>query len=186
MKILRKCVMNSTEFLADITKTMATWVYLYEKNRVRNVQNVFEIASGAWENSPEIWIKSKYISHSRVRRKKDQNFKNISVILYPCLYHTYPAYTYTIVLLISAIFSWILIFDAFFPHIIKIIFADFLYWEGVWWKKDQKEERKKRKIADLFLQNHIIDFNETFFFFHKKVSTLHRVWNVYLKWNWKS
>ena len=40
-------------------------------------------------------------------------------------------------------------------------------------KKDQKEERKKRKIADLFLQNHIIDFNETFFFFHKKVSTLH-------------
>ena len=39
--------MNSTEFLADITKTMAIWVYLYEKNRVRNGQNVFEIASDA-------------------------------------------------------------------------------------------------------------------------------------------
>ena len=41
-------------------------------------------------------------------------------------------------------------------------------------KKDQEEERKKKtKIADLFLQNYIKDFNETFFFFHKKVSTLH-------------
>ena len=141
---------------------------LYEKNRVRNGQNVFEIASGAWENSPEIWIKLKYISHSRVRRKKDQNFKNISVILYPCLYHTYPAYTYTIVLLISAIFSWILIFDAFFPHIIKIInFADFLYWEGVWWKKIKKKKEKKKNCWP-FSSKPYNRFQWNFFFLSQK------------------
>ena len=35
-------------------------------------------------------------------------------------------------------------------------------------EKRSKRRKKKRKIADLFLQNHIIDFNETFFSFTKK------------------